>query len=94
MYTLHLVGSRFKVFVKGSQEELLCANVLKYLQGLTEQRLKVLLDCSKITQRPVHCKKVGLSYVMLDQVRLERAPYRFRHRKGSQDRFFSMCLNN
>lgn len=31
---------------------------------------------------------------MLDQVRLERAPYRFRHRKGSQDRFFSMCLNN
>lgn len=57
MYTLHLVGSRFKVFVKGSQEELLCANVLKYLHGLTEQRLKVLLDCSKITQRPVQCVK-------------------------------------
>lgn len=31
---------------------------------------------------------------MLGQLRLERASYCSRHRKGSQDRFSSMCLNN
>lgn len=31
---------------------------------------------------------------MLGQVRLERAPYRYRHRKGSRDMFSSMCLSN
>lgn len=75
IYTLHLVGSGLKVFVKGSQEELLSTNVLKVLARAHSAEAESC--CLTALRSPRGLFTVQLGYVMLGQVRLERAPLLF-----------------